>query len=134
MKVVLAPDSFKGSLCAGEVCAAMAEGIRCATPDAQIVSIPMADGGEGITAALVTATGGTMRHVKVTGPLGDSIEAFFGILGGMNGRAAVIETASAAGLPLVPAEKRDPRKTTTYEVVVLAGSIGDGAELMLDMA
>ncbi len=112
MKIVLAPDSFKGSLTAAAVCTAMAEGIRRFLPDAEIVSVPMADGGEGTVQSLVDATDGSFVTETVSGPLGEPVEARFGILG--DGVTAVIEMAAASGLPLVPEERRDPSKTTTY--------------------
>lgn len=112
MKIVLAPDSFKGSLTAAEVCAAMEEGIRHFLPDAEVVSAPMADGGEGTVQSLVDATGGTFIVETVTGPLGQPVEARFGILG--DGHTAVIEMAAASGLPLVPEQQRNPLQTTTF--------------------
>ena len=112
MKIVLAPDSFKGSLTAAEVCAAMEEGIRRFLPDAEIVSVPMADGGEGTVQSLVDATGGAFVTVTVSGPLGEPVAARYGILG--DEETAVIEMAAASGLPLVPEHKRDPSRTTTY--------------------
>ncbi len=112
MKIVLAPDSYKGSLTAAEVCAAMEEGIRRFLPDAEIVSAPMADGGEGTVQSLVDATGGTLVTETVSGPLGEPVEARYGVLG--DEEPAIIEMAEASGLPLVPADRRDPSKTTTY--------------------
>ena len=112
MKIILAPDSYKGSLTAFEVCQAMEIGIRRVIPDAEIVSVPMADGGEGTVKSLIDATRGRLVTKIVTDPLGQKVEAGFGILG--DGKTAVIEMAQASGLPLVPLEKRDPRITTTY--------------------
>jgi glycerate 2-kinase len=112
LKVVIAPDSFKECLAAEAVAAAMAEGVRAAAPKARVVCVPMADGGEGTVRALVAATGGTLRRATVTGPLGEPVESEFGLLGG--GRTAVIEMAAASGLPLVPANRRDPTRTTTF--------------------
>lgn len=121
MKIVLAPDSFKGSLSALEVCQAMETGIRRVKGEAEIISVPMADGGEGTVRSLVDATGGRIITRMVTGPLGDQVEAFFGITG--DGETAVIEMAAASGLPLVPQNKRDPRITTTFgtgELIIAA--------------
>ena len=115
MKILLAPDSFKGSLSAAEAAEAMAAGIRRAAPETQCVRLPLADGGEGTLEALVTATGGRRVPVTVTGPLGSPVEAAFGPLG-PTGQTAVVEMAAAAGLLLVPPELRDPRRTTTYGV------------------
>lgn len=112
MKIVIAMDSFKGSLTALTASRAFETGLRSALPEAEIISIPMADGGEGTVQALVDATGGKIIREWVTGPLGDPVEAFYGILG--DERTAVIEMAAASGLPLVPSEKRNPFITTTY--------------------
>lgn len=114
MRVVIAPDSFKGSLSAWEAAEAMAAGVRRLWPQAETVLVPMADGGEGTTEALVRATGGRLQEKTVTGPLGEPVRAGFGILG--DGETGVIEMAAAAGLYLVPEERRDPRVTTTYGV------------------
>ena len=112
MKIVVAPDSFKGSLTALEVADAIKEGIRRVMPEAEIDEVPMADGGEGTVQALVDATGGQMITEEVCDPLGNQIKANFGILG--DGQTAVIEMAAASGLPLVPEGKRNPMFTTTY--------------------
>ena len=111
LKIILAPDSFKGSLSANEVCLAMTTGIQKVLPDAELVSIPMADGGEGTVQALVAATQGRIIEQTVTGPLGIKVDAFFGILG--DGQTGVIEMAAASGLPLVPEGQRNPMFTTT---------------------
>ena len=112
MKIVIAPDSFKGSLTALQVAEAMEVGLRRVFPDAAIKKIPMADGGEGIVQSLVDATGGHILTAQVLNPLGNSINAQYGVLG--DGVTAVIEMAAASGLTLVPLDKRDPRVTTTY--------------------
>ncbi|MDH7599675.1 MAG: glycerate kinase [Sedimentisphaerales bacterium] len=112
MKIVLAPDKFKGSLTAPQACQAMERGIRRVWPDGELLSIPLADGGEGTVDALVTATGGRYEHVRVTGPLGKPVRAKFGILG--DGQTAVIEMAQASGLWRVPHSKRNPFQTTTF--------------------
>ncbi|MGQ9520872.1 MAG: glycerate kinase [Candidatus Fervidibacter sp.] len=114
MRFVIAPDSFKGSASAKEVAQVIADGLKVALPNDEYDLVPMADGGEGTVEALVTATGGKIVNVKVTGPLGEPVESFFGILG--DGKTAVIEMAAAAGLNLVPPEKRNPLFTTTYGV------------------
>ena len=111
MRVVIAPDKFKGSLTALEAAAAMARGVSRVAPGAAIDQVPMADGGEGTTQALVAATGGSIREAQVTGPMGEPVVACFGLLG--DGQTAVIEMAAASGLVLVPAEKRNPLVTTT---------------------
>jgi len=112
MKVVIAPDSYKGCLGAPEVAEAIGRGVRSALPAAGIVLVPMADGGEGTVRALVSATEGKLMRRRVRGPLGAPVWAEFGILG--DGRTAVIEMAAASGLPLVPPAKRNPLTTTTY--------------------
>jgi glycerate kinase len=111
VKIVLAPDSFKLSLPAEDVVEALAEGILRALPDAEIERIPLADGGEGTTATLISAAGGRLERAWVSGPLGERLEASFGVLS--DGRG-VVEVAAASGLALVPADLRDPRLTTTY--------------------
>jgi len=119
MKICIAPDSFKESLTAREAAEAIASGVLRANPDCEIVCVPMADGGEGTVAAMVDATGGDLRSVRVTGPLGEPVDAEFGILGdtrasaSANSPAAVIEMAAASGLALVPERLRNPLKTTT---------------------
>ena len=120
MKVVIAPDSFKGSLTASQAAAAMARGVRRAAPDAEVVTVPMADGGEGTVQALVDATGGSLRPVTVTGPLGEPVAAGFGLA--PDGATAFIEMAAASGLPLVPPERRNPLLTTSYGTGELIGA------------
>ncbi len=110
MKIVIAPDSYKESLSASEVAQAIEKGFREIFPDAQYVSIPVADGGEGTVEAMIAATQGSERRARVTGPLGES-ECQLGISG--DGKTAFIEMAAASGLELVPAEKRDPLVTTS---------------------
>ncbi len=114
MRIVIAPQSLKGSLTAAETGKAIAQGVLAVYPEAQCEIVPVADGGEGTVQALVDATGGEIVPVVVTGPLGTPVEAYFGLLG--DGKTAVIEMASSSGLPLVPPELRDPRITTTYGV------------------
>jgi len=112
MKIVIAPDSFKGSLTAIEVSNALEQGVKKVYPEARVVKIPMADGGEGTVQCLVNATQGVMHEKEVIGPLGEPVIASFGILGDQN--TAVLEMASASGLPLVPPEKKNPLITTTF--------------------
>ena len=114
MRIIVAPDSYKGSLSAVEVAAAMARGIGAVLPDAEVVSLPVADGGEGTVTALVAATSGSLHRTTVTGPLGERVVAEWGMLG--DGETAVIEMAAAAGLVMVPPRRRDPRLTTTRGV------------------
>lgn len=112
MKIILAPDSFKESLSAIEAAAAMGRGVRAAFPYAQIDPCPIADGGEGTVDALHAAMGGELRHSRVTGPLGEPVIAKWALVG--DGKVAVIEMAEASGLHLVPRDRRDPTRTTTY--------------------
>lgn len=112
MRVIVAPDSFKGSLSAVEVANAMEEGILSVFPTAQVIKISIADGGEGTTDSLVNATGGRLMKSEVTGPLEKKVEANWGILG--DGKTAVIEMAAASGIMLVEKEERNPMVTTTY--------------------
>ncbi|MDQ2799053.1 MAG: glycerate kinase [Armatimonadota bacterium] len=127
MKLILAPDSFKGSLTAAEAADAMASGIRQVFPDAEVVLLPLADGGEGTVEALVLATDGRRQTAVVTGPFGEPVEASFGLLG-PHGETAVVEMAAAAGLLLVPPDGRDPRCTTTYGVgELLRQAVNTGA-------
>lgn len=112
MKVIIAPDSFKGSLTAEAVCAAIAAGLRQTWPGAELVSLPLADGGEGTAAALATATGGCMLTALVQDPLGRPVQAQYACLG--DGRTAVVEMAAASGLTLLSPAERRPLQTTTY--------------------
>ena len=112
MKVVIAPQTFKGSISALDAAKAMGEGVRRVLTDAEIVLVPVADGGDGTLETLVEGSGGEIRTSEVTGPLGERITARWGAMGDAN--TAVIEMARTSGLALVPLEKRDPRATTTY--------------------
>jgi len=112
VKIVIAPDSFKGSLTAIEVADAIEQGIREIFPKAEIVVVPMADGGEGTVQCLVNATGGKVLREEVINPLGKKINASYGILG--DRKTAVIEMAEASGLTLISSEERNPLITTTY--------------------
>lgn len=112
MKIIVAPDSFKGSLSAVEAANAIDKGIKKAFPDAETVLIPVADGGEGTLETLVTATEGEMKHVIVTDPLGNKVEAGYGILG--DKKTCVIEMAAASGLTLLSEEELSPLAATTY--------------------
>jgi glycerate kinase len=112
MRIIVAPDSYKGSVSALGVAEAMARGIHAVLPEAEVIQVPIADGGEGTVEALVAATAGRLMHAEVRGPLGESVRAHWGVSG--DGTTAFIEMASASGLPLVPVEKRDPRLTSTF--------------------
>lgn len=112
MKIVVAPNSFKGSLSATQAAKAIASGARQAIPGAEVVEIPVADGGEGTAEALVSANQGTYGWVNVEGPLGAPVLASYGLIQG--GRTAALELASASGYSLVPAARRDIRLASTY--------------------
>ena len=112
MKIVIAPDSFKESLSAVEAAAQIEAGFREVFPEADYVRIPIADGGEGTVAAMVAATGGRLVDVAVSGPLGEQVDAFYGVTG--DEQTAVIEMAAASGLALVPVERRNPMLTSSY--------------------
>ncbi len=112
MRIIVAPDSYKGSLSAIAAANAIARGILKVFPTADVLKVPIADGGEGTVEALVTATGGKFIYTEVSGPLSEKVQARWGILG--EGKTAVIEIAAASGLTLIPIEKRNPSLTTTY--------------------
>ena len=123
MNIVIAIDSFKGSLSSLDAGNAAAAGIRRALPDAKITVRPLADGGEGTVEAVAAGLGGSMRTITVTGPLGRPVAASYCIAGSL----AVIEMAAAAGLPLVPQKERNPLPTTTYGVgELIADAISQG--------
>jgi len=112
MKVLIAPDSYKGSLSSKQVCEAIEEGLLKANKETfEVLKVPIADGGEGTVDAFLSAMGGELVQVTVTGPLGDPVNSFYGIL---PDGTAVIEMAAASGLSLVPAHQRNPLITTTY--------------------
>ncbi|MEG6565757.1 glycerate kinase [Thermoanaerobacterium saccharolyticum] len=112
MRILVAPDSYKGSLSSREVIEAMAEGIRRVV-DADIIKVPIADGGEGTVDALIFSSGGKIVEAEVVGPIGNTVKGFFGIL---KDGTAVIEIAASSGLNLVPNGMRNPLVTTTYGV------------------
>jgi glycerate kinase len=124
-RVVIAPQSFKGSADAVAVASAIARGIRRAWPHAECVELPLADGGEGTALALVRATGGEMHVAHVHDPLGRAIDAQWGVLG--DRVTAVLEMAAASGLPLLSDDERDPRITSTFgtgELILAAAASG----------
>ena len=118
MKVVVAIDSLKGSLSSLEAGQAIKEGVQVVYPEADVIVRPLADGGEGTVEALAIGMGGELVHVSVTGPLGEPVTAEYGILkaDGTRPKTAIIEMSAAAGITLVPDEKRNPMHTTTYGV------------------
>jgi glycerate 2-kinase len=112
MKVVVAPNAFKGTLTATQAAAAIARGVREVFPDADVIEVPVADGGDGTVEALVTARRGEYRTATVEGPLGDPVEARFGLV--ESGRTAVVELATSSGLALIDPWRRDPSRASTY--------------------
>lgn len=112
MRIVLAPDAFKGSLSAVELCEVMEEAIHEVAPTIQVTRLPLADGGEGTLNCLVMATGGEKQLVFVQDPLGRLMTAYYGVLG--DGQTVVIELAQASGLTLLKEEERNPLVTSTY--------------------
>lgn len=118
MKVVVAIDSFKGSLSSMEAGQAIEEGVKCVYQNAEVVVRPLADGGEGTVEALVEGMGGIFVNKEVTGPLGEKVEATYGIIESKDdlSKTAIIEMSAAAGITLVPEESRNPMNTTTYGV------------------
>ena len=112
MKVVIAPQSFKGSISALDAARAMEEGAMRVVPDAETVLVPVADGGDGTLETLVEATGGEIRAATVTGPVGKPVRAEWGALG--DGQTAVIEMARTSGLALLSLDELDPLRATTY--------------------
>ena len=112
MKIVIAPQSFKGSVMALTAAEAIERGVLRATPDSETILVPVADGGDGTLEVLVNSTGGEIFRSIVTGPLGHAVEALWGVMG--DGSTAVIEMARASGLAMVPHRRRNPRTTTTF--------------------
>ena len=110
MKLIFAPDSFKGSLSALESCDILERVTQRIFPGAQTIAVPVADGGEGTVDALLRAMGGQRVETPVTGPLGEQVTAAWGLL---SDGTAVMEMAQASGLPYVPTDLRDPRKATS---------------------
>ena len=124
MRIVIAPQEFKGSLTAVQAAQAIASGLRRALPDAELVLVPMADGGPGTVEAVVTAKGGCWHKTAVHDPLGAPVDAAWGVV---DESIAVIEMAAASGLALVPESRRDPRTTSTYgtgEIIAAALAAG----------
>ncbi|WP_323706150.1 glycerate kinase [Thiorhodovibrio frisius] len=152
MRVLVAPDSFKGSMDAATFCDIAEEVFSaclpdcevpscevpscevpscevpsCEVPSCEVISLPMADGGEGTAEAMVRGTGGEVRMLSVTGPMGTPVEASYGLLG--DGVTAVVEMAQASGLPLVPPGAHDPLRATSYGTgELIAEALGQGAE------
>ncbi|MEW2353988.1 glycerate kinase [Spirillospora sp. NPDC029432] len=130
MRIVVAPDSFKGGLSAPAVCAAVESGVRRALPAAAVTAVPMADGGEGTLDCFLRARGGREIVRTVAGPLGRPVEARYAIAG--DGRSAVVELAAASGLPLLAEDEREPtRADTTGTGELIADAVARGARDVL---
>ena len=123
MIYTVAIDSFKGSLTSAEAAQAAEQGILRADPEALIYPLPLADGGEGTVRAMSACRGGELRHKEVTGPLGQTVDAEYAVIG----ETAVIEMAAAAGLTLVKPDERDPMHATTFGVgELIKAALGEG--------
>ncbi|HEV7322232.1 MAG TPA: glycerate kinase [Ensifer sp.] len=132
LTILVAPSGFKESLSAEEAADCIEKGVLRACPQADVIKVPMVDGGEGFTKALVAITGGTLHERTVTGPLGEPVASHFGFLGGKGERTAVIEMAAAAGLRLVPRDRRNPCITTSYGVgELIRAALDAGARRIL---
>lgn len=130
--ILIAPSGFKESLDANQVADAIAAGVRRVLAGARIKTVPMADGGEGTAQTLAEATGGRIVFKEVTGPVGDPVASHYALLGGEAEGTAVVEMAAAAGLRLVPRDRRDPGATTTYGVgELIAAALDAGATRIL---
>ncbi|MDN6256084.1 MAG: glycerate kinase, partial [Tetragenococcus koreensis] len=130
MKIVIAPDSFKESMTALEAATAIERGFKEVMPEEEYIKVPMADGGEGTVQSIIDATGGDLKTVTVKGPLGESLEAQYGLTG--DKKIAVIEMAASSGLDKVKSSKRDPIKTTTYGYgELIRSALDEGVEEIL---
>ena len=125
MRIVVAPDKFRGSLSADEAAAAIARGLAVAYPDAEVETIPIADGGEGTMQLIADALGGEVKELQVSGPLGDPVVAAYSVAG----RRAVLEMSAASGLALVPEGTRDPWAASTCGTgELVAACLADGTQ------
>ncbi|MEE4273550.1 MAG: glycerate kinase [Thermoanaerobaculales bacterium] len=131
MKIVVATDSFKGCMTSTQAGEIMARAFREQLPSGEIVVIPMADGGEGTTEAVLSATGGELRTVRVAGPLGEPVDASFGLL--PDGRTVVMEMAAASGIELISPDELDPMRATTFGTgeLIRAGLAAGAREIVI---
>lgn len=131
-RILVAPSGFKESLDAETVAAAIAAGVCRALPGVRVDIAPIADGGEGTARTLAAVTRGTLHECPVTGPVGQPTTAQWALLGGKGRSVAVVEMAAAAGLSLVPPDRRDPGSTTTYGVgQLIAAALDHGVEAII---
>jgi glycerate kinase len=132
MRVLVAPDKFRGTLTARQAAEAMASGWRRVRPDDELTIVPMADGGEGTLEALVAALNGRTEAVPTTGPMGDPVVAPLGLVGDDDGTLAVVESATASGLALISTARRDPMRATTAGTgELIAAALDRGAGRIL---
>lgn len=133
MRVLVAPDKFKGTLTSEQAAAAIAAGWRRTRPADEVVEVPMADGGEGTLDALVAGLGGQTRTLRVSGPLGDPVDALYGMLEARGGPTAVIELARASGLQLIAESRREPLRASTFGTgqIVLAACRGGARQVLV---
>jgi len=130
MKIIVAPDSFKGNMSAPEACDIIEAGIARADKDAEVFKIPLADGGEGTARAVTRAAGGQFIKTVVTGPLGGKLETEFGLIDG--GKTAVLDMASASGLELIGRSRLNPMKATSYGTgELIAAALDTGAKELI---
>ena len=130
MKFVLAPDSFKGTMSSLQVCAIMKKALREQYPDSEVVQLPIADGGEGSIDCFLEAVGGVKKYVTVSGPFGEPMKGYYGILNGGK-KTAIIEMAVCAGLPLVSG-RENPETATTYGVgELIKDAVEEGCEKII---
>lgn len=131
-RILVAPSGFKESLCAESVASAIASGVRRALPGVRVDTAPIADGGEGTARTLAAATRGMLHETTVVGPVGEQVPSHWAQLGGSERSVAVVEMAAAAGLSLVPHDRRDPGTTTTYGVgQLMVAALDAGMETIL---
>ena len=132
LKIIIAPSGFKESLSAEESAEIIAKGIRKVLKDAEIVEMPLGDGGEGFTRTMIDATGGEIHKVSATNPVGERIESHFGTFTNDDGKKVAVLEMAAAGLSLVPKDKRNPFATTTFGVgELIKAALDAGAEKIL---
>jgi glycerate kinase len=130
MKIIIAPDSFKGNMSASLVCGAIEAGILCVDKKAKVVKTPLADGGEGTASAITEAAGGELIEVTVQNPLGKNIKAKFGLI--KKGKAAVLDMASASGIELLKREELNPMKTSSYGTgELIKAALASGAKELI---